>query len=139
VDKLTIAALEATLALCLDEATALRRVPVLRMLSEPVEHLQPRADAIASRLAAAGVPAEAEPSVVVVGGGALPDASIPSRAVVIRHERARALEHALRTGEPPLVGRLAEDALWLDVRTLDPAEDDAAADAVIRAWTQAPA
>jgi L-seryl-tRNA(Ser) seleniumtransferase len=134
VDKLTLAALEATLALYVDRDTALRNIPVLRMLSEKVETLDPRAAELARRLVAGGVPARCATSVVVVGGGSMPDAAIPSRAVLIDGDHARELERELRRGETPLVGRLAEDALWLDVRTIMPDEDALVAELVVAAW-----
>jgi L-seryl-tRNA(Ser) seleniumtransferase len=120
-DKLTLAALEGTIGLYLDPARALREVPVLRMLNEPLEQVRARAE----RLAAA-VDGEVEETVARVGGGALPLAELPSCACAVEQE----LAPALRTGDPPVVGVLRDGRLLLDSRTLTDAEADEAAAAV---------
>jgi L-seryl-tRNA(Ser) seleniumtransferase len=120
-DKLTLAALEGTLGLYLDPARALREVPVLRMLNEPLETVRARAQ----RLAAA-VGGEVEETVGRVGGGALPLAELPSFACAVEEE----LAEPLRAGEPPVVGVLRDGRLLLDCRTLSDAEADEAAAAV---------
>src|SRR4051794_36695217 len=120
-DKLTIAALEGTLALYLDPARALREVPVQRMLREPVEAVRARAE----RLAAA-VGGQVEETVARVGGGALPLAELPSFACAVEER----LAGALRLGEPPVVGVVRDGRLLLDCRTLTDAEADEVAAAV---------
>jgi L-seryl-tRNA(Ser) seleniumtransferase len=120
-DKLTLAALEGTLGLYLDPARALREVPVLRMLNEPLEPVLTRAE----RLAAA-VGGGVEETVARVGGGALPLAELPSYACSVEEE----LAPALRGGEPPVVGVLRDGRLLLDCRTLTDAEAEEAAAAV---------
>jgi L-seryl-tRNA(Ser) seleniumtransferase len=112
-DKLTLAALEGTLALYLDPARAARELPVLRMLGEPAEAVRARA----ARLAEA-VGGEVEETVARVGGGALPLAEIPSFACAVEEE----LAVPLRDGEPPVVGIVRDGRLLLDCRTLDDAE-----------------
>jgi L-seryl-tRNA(Ser) seleniumtransferase len=120
-DKLTLAALEGTLGLYLDPERALREVPVLRMLNEPVETVRERAE----RLAAA-VGGEVEETVGRVGGGALPLAELPSFACAVEES----LAEPLRLGEPPVVGVLRDGRLLLDCRTLTDAEADEVAAAV---------
>jgi L-seryl-tRNA(Ser) seleniumtransferase len=120
-DKLTLAALEGTLALYLDPERAAREVPVLRMLHEPVEVVRARAE----RLAGA-VGGEVEETVARVGGGALPLAELPSFACAVEEELAA----QLRAGEPPVVGVIRDGRLLLDCRTLTDAEADEAAAAV---------
>src|SRR5215211_272372 len=114
-DKLTLAALEGTLGLYLEPERALREVPVLRMLNEPVETVRARAE----RLAAA-VDGEVEETVGRVGGGALPLAELPSVACAVQEELAA----RLREGHPPVVGVLRNGRLLLDCRTLNDAEAD---------------
>src|SRR5215211_798432 len=120
-DKLTLAALEGTLGLYLEPERALREVPVLRMLNEPVETVRARAE----RLAAA-VDGEVEETVGRVGGGALPLAELPSVACAVQEELAA----RLREGHPPVVGVLRDGRLLLDCRTLNDAEADEVAAAV---------
>ena len=112
-DKLTLAALEGTLGLYLDPERALREVPVLRMLNEPLETVRARAD----RLAAA-VDGEVEETVARVGGGALPLAELASYACAVEEP----LAEPLRLGEPPVIGVLRDGRLLLDCRTLTDAE-----------------
>ncbi|MBY0229732.1 MAG: L-seryl-tRNA(Sec) selenium transferase, partial [Gemmataceae bacterium] len=83
-DKMTLAALEATLRLYLNEERALREVPVLRMLGAPLEELERRARMLAEALSAIpGVAASAARDVAYVGGGALPDRSMPTWVVEV--------------------------------------------------------
>jgi L-seryl-tRNA(Ser) seleniumtransferase len=112
-DKLTLAALEGTLALYLDHERARREVPVLRMLDEPVEAVRARAE----RLAAA-VGGEVEETVARVGGGALPLAELESFACAVEEELAA----ALRAGEPPVIAIVRDGRTLLDCRTLTDAE-----------------
>jgi L-seryl-tRNA(Ser) seleniumtransferase len=120
-DKLTLAALEGTLALYAEPERAAREVPVLRMLGEDVASVRARA----ARLAAA-VGGEVEETVARVGGGALPLAEVPSYACAVEE----ALTEPLREGEPPVVGIVRDGRLLLDCRTLTDAEADEAAASV---------
>ena len=132
VDKLTLAALEATLRLYLEPRRALREIPVLAMLTESVDQLETRARSIVSSLTDRGIEAEVMSSVASVGGGAFPTAEIPSRAVVISRDATR-FEEALRKGEPAVIGRIAEGRLMLDLRSVMPHEDGALTTAIVRA------
>jgi L-seryl-tRNA(Ser) seleniumtransferase len=120
-DKLTLAALEATLALYLDPERAAREIPVLRMLGEPLEAIRGRADRLAEL-----ADGEVEPTVGRVGGGALPLAELASFACAVEEELAR----PLREGEPPVVGILRDGRLLLDCRTLTDDEVDEVAAAI---------
>ena len=122
-DKLTLAALEGTLALAIDPSTR-DHVPVLRMLHEPIERVRQRAE----RLAAL-VSGEVEETVARVGGGALPLAEIPSAACAVEE----ALAERLRLGEPPVVALVRDGRTLLDCRTLTDAEVDEVAEAVLAA------
>ncbi|HEU4996701.1 MAG TPA: L-seryl-tRNA(Sec) selenium transferase [Gemmatimonadaceae bacterium] len=120
VDKLTIAALEATLAVYRDPAVALREVPVLAMLARPITELHRRADALNERLGDVATVVDSDAS---VGGGAFPNTRIPSVAIAFGRD-AQDLERRLRLGETAVIGRVSEGCLLLDVRTVQPAEDD---------------
>src|SRR4029453_4691924 len=122
-DKLTLAALEGTLALALDP-TERDAVPVLRMLHEPIEKVRARAERPAGL-----VGGEVEDTVARVGGGALPLAELPSAACAIEE----GLAARLRLREPPVLGIVRDGRLLLDARTLTESEVDEVARAVIRA------
>jgi L-seryl-tRNA(Ser) seleniumtransferase len=135
VDKLTVAALSATLALYFDPAAARQAVPALRMLTLPGDVIDARARAAADALGARGIPAETVPATSQVGGGALPEAGLPSTALALRHPRGAAtLERALRTGAPPVIARIQDERVLLDLRTVPDALDAALVDAVAAAW-----
>lgn len=130
-DKLTLAALDATLAAYSDEAWAAEEIPVVRMLTESYESVATRCRALAERLRstmeAAQVRLEEADVASRVGGGALPQVELPSRALRLRaaHVSAQQLFDDLRTVPAvPVVGRLAQDAVLLDVRTLLPGQED---------------
>ena len=118
-DKLTLAALEGTLALVLDRPA---EVPVLRMLREPDDIVRARAERLA--LATGG---DVEETVARVGGGALPLAELPSWACAVEE----ALAAALRAHEPPVVAVVRDGRTLLDCRTLTDAEADEVAAAVL--------
>jgi L-seryl-tRNA(Ser) seleniumtransferase len=120
-DKLTLAALEGTLALYLDPERALREVPVLRMLAEPPEAIRARADRLAGL-----TDGTVEETVARVGGGALPLAELPSFACAVDE----GLAAPLRQGEPPVVGVVRDGKLLLDCRTLADDELDEVAAAI---------
>jgi L-seryl-tRNA(Ser) seleniumtransferase len=127
VDKLTLAALEATLRLYRDPTRAEASIPVLRMLGEPAASVRARARRLLRLLGAErAVRAEAEVVACVgeVGGGALPLARVPSFALSLRPVRGRVgdLARALRTGSEPVLGRVESNRLLLDLRTVAPRE-----------------
>ena len=136
-DKMTLAALEATLRLYLDPERALASIPTLRMLSEPDDAVRVRAERLADALRSA-VPAgcariEVVPEVARAGGGALPLCDIPTFAASIAFEQgdAQGCEAFLVSKRAvPVIGRIKHEAVLLDARTIG--EDDIAevADAV---------
>jgi L-seryl-tRNA(Ser) seleniumtransferase len=141
VDKVTLAGLEATLRLYRDPERALAEIPTLRMLGASPDALRGRAEALAARLAAAGVTGcGAVPHDGAVGGGTYPDVPLPSWAVALEGPAgAEALALALRRGDPPVVGRIEGERVLLDVRTVDPSEEGALQRCVLAAWGAAPA
>ncbi|MDX6334030.1 MAG: L-seryl-tRNA(Ser) seleniumtransferase [Streptosporangiaceae bacterium] len=123
VDKLTLAALEATLR---GPAT-----PTATALHEPVQGLRDRAARLAADLAGAGLDALAAESDAVVGGGGAPGVRLPSAAVSL----PATLAGSLRKNNPPVAGRVEDGRLLLDLRTVDPADDAALRAAVLAAAT----
>jgi L-seryl-tRNA(Ser) seleniumtransferase len=132
IDKLSLAALEATLRLYLDPARALREIPVLRMLAAGGDELRARADLMSDRVGRASRVIEASGK---VGGGALPllELAGPVCAVDPGALGLDELARRLRAGEPPVVGRAREGWLLLDPRTLTDDQAREAADAVVSA------
>ena len=114
-DKLTLAALEATLRLALDSPD---EIPVLRMLREPLELVRRRAERLAQL-----VGGDVEQTVARAGGGSLPLTELPSFACAIEEELAA----PLRVADPPVIGIVRDGRLLLDCRTLTDAEVDEAA------------
>ena len=117
VDKLTIAALSATLALYRDPATARRRVPVLAMLTAAAGTLSARAGRIAARLRESAIEASVIDTESTVGGGSYPTSVIPSRGLAFPGDAMR-LESRLRGGNPHVVGRVMESRFVIDLRTV---------------------
>ena len=130
VDKLRIAALEATLRPYRDPATVHEHIPVLAMLTAPVSAIRARAERAAETLRTAGIGCEVAATEATVGGGAFPTSRIPSHAVALAGDVDR-LEAALRAAPLPLVARIADGLLLVDFRSLGPAEDDLAVDALV--------
>ena len=130
VDKLTLAALEATLALYRDPAVAVREIPALAMVTTPVESIRARATTIADTLGRAGVRCEVVGSEAAVGGGAFPTARLESAAVALAGD-AGDIERRLRFGAEPVVGRIVDDRVLLDLRSILPSHDEDLAAAVI--------
>jgi L-seryl-tRNA(Ser) seleniumtransferase len=124
IDKLSLAALEATLALLRDPAVARREIPVLAMLSATAAELGRRAGELHDQLMAAGVGAEVVDATARAGGGALPTLELTGPVVAIGADDVGPDELAakLRAAEPPVVGRIANGRLLLDPRTM--ADDD---------------
>ena len=121
-DKITLALLNEVLKLHEDPERLPNALPVLQMLTRPIEALTRRAEQLRSALTEKlpGYDLQCQPSEGQIGSGALPDTRIESRALVIRHDDAakvRRLEQRLRRTQQ-VIGRLRRDALWLDVRSV---------------------
>jgi L-seryl-tRNA(Ser) seleniumtransferase len=127
IDKMTLAALEATLAQYLDLEKAGRDIPTLWMLTQPIAEIQRKADLLASGLRSAGA---AGLSVTLLdefsqtGGGALPTGNLPTRAVAVTHRSVSAgqIEAKLRLGRPAVITRIKEGMVLFDPRTLNDGE-----------------
>jgi L-seryl-tRNA(Ser) seleniumtransferase len=125
-DKMTLAALEATLRLYLNEERALREVPVLRLLGVPLDELRQRAEGLAAALnALGGLEARAVSDIAYVGGGSLPDQAVKTWVVELQAAGLSDAElaHRLRIGTPAVMGRLREGKVVLDVRTVFPHQE----------------
>ncbi|HEY2470841.1 MAG TPA: L-seryl-tRNA(Sec) selenium transferase [Terracidiphilus sp.] len=125
VDKLTYAALEATLFEYL--TGSVETIPLMQMLSTPAGEIEQRCRAIVGILQSGRIHAEVMSVDSVVGGGTAPDAKLPSYAVVVVHAELSAGEllKALRQAEPPIIGRINDEKVILDLRTVSPRFDEA--------------
>lgn len=124
--KLTLAALEATLALYRDPEVALARIPVLRMISSPLAQLAARAQALCSALAdTPGLAVAVEESASKIGGGSYAVEELPTRVLALRpHDGdAAGLALRLRRGTPVVFSRIREGAVLLDPRTVSPDDE----------------
>lgn len=121
-DKVTLAALEATLRLYRDPARALREVPTLRMLTTPVAELRERCRAFAARLLelAELASVEVRDDVAYVGGGSLPDEAVLTAviAVSVSGMSEDTFAARLRSGTPAVVGRIKDGRFLLDLRAV---------------------
>ena len=137
-DKLALAALEATLPLLADPGRAAHDIPALAMLRIGEAELMERAQHLGLALEAAipGLAAKVAKAEGEVGGGALPLRELPGWVVEVRVENRTALElqNAARAGDPPVIGTIRTDAFRLDVRTLSLEELEELPHVLARAW-----
>ena len=125
-DKLTLAAMEATaLAHARGEHGA---IPAARSIDAPIEELRTRAQRLVAALPAGAAQIESGNS--VTGGGSLPGRTIATVLVALRHPRPEVVAEKLRADDPPVIARIENRRLVLDVRTVDPSDDDTLARAL---------
>ena len=125
VDKLTLAALEATLALYRDPADAISAIPTLRMIACAPAALRQRADELARALARRGIRSDVVSADGAVGGGTFPGVALPGWAVALNARYGpRDTDARLRACEPAIVARTVADRVLLDPRTILPDEAD---------------
>ncbi len=128
IDKLTLAALEATLRLYLNPGQAMQEIPVLQMFAADPERQQARCRALLERLLTDDLPAEIslEPDVARVGGGAMPLTELPDWAVVVKPQAQNVgdLAQRLRGFTPAVVARVQNDQLLVNLRAVFENEED---------------
>jgi L-seryl-tRNA(Ser) seleniumtransferase len=124
VDKMSLAALEATLRLYRDEHHALEQIPTLKMIAASPEELKSRAEELATMIRGINgsrpLRVEVRQGSSQVGGGALPAQNLPTYVVAVRSEvfSPNAIERHLRENNPPIIGRIESDYLLMDTRTV---------------------
>ena len=127
VDKMTLAALSATLLIYRDESRARTEIPILRMLSMPRENLKLRAEKVVTQLShlTEFMTCEAVEADSMLGGGSLPTQKLSTWCVALTpndHSVDR-LAAGLRNGEASVIGRVQKDKYFLDMRTVQPSQD----------------
>ena len=122
VDKLTIAALEATLQ-CYARGTARTDIPILRMIAATEAALRERAEAVARELRKQGVDCEIVAGASTIGGGAYPGTELATSLIRLEGNAA-SLETALRGGSPAVIARVAENGVLIDLRTVLPEQEE---------------
>lgn len=134
VDKMTIATLEATLKLYLDEKTALKEIPTLRMISISEEELREKAEKFTEIIKKSDFISEIIEDRAEVGGGSYPSSYLKSIAVKLTHNKKTSteIERLLLLEEIPIITRIKENSIILDMRTLREKEFDLVADSLMK-------
>jgi L-seryl-tRNA(Ser) seleniumtransferase len=127
IDKLTLAALEATLNQYLDRDKAIKEIPTLWMLTQPLSEIERKAVLLSDgikRIGQVGLKVSMQDDTSQSGGGALPMGNFPTKTVCIRHDRmsANQIESSLRLGKPHIITRIKEGMVVFDPRTLNDEE-----------------
>ena len=128
IDKLTLAALESTLRLYRDEENIIKKIPTLRMLTDSYTNIKKRASAIMKKLEPY-LPKDVEIKLADLfsrpGGGAFPALTLPSCCITIKSKKISAtkLEKKLRNSDTPIIGRIEDDWLVIDPRTIQKGEN----------------
>ncbi len=141
IDKLTLAALESTLLLYLNEERATREIPVLRMLTMDIKLLKARGKRLLNKLSRVNskeIQISLKEDISQVGGGALPLQELPTMVLSIKpiSFSVNTLEEKLRTGEPPIISRIQKNELLLDMRTVSDEEIPLLASGIEKALSQ---
>lgn len=139
IDKLSLAALTSTLEAYLQPVQATREIPVLRAILQDEQTVKERAHHLAADIEARfgdKFRVSVRATTAEVGGGSLPDVTLPSHSVRLEpiNFAAHELEQALRRISKPIIGRCADNALWWDPRTLQPGESDQIPDLLAQAF-----
>lgn len=123
-DKIRLAALEGTLT-DLQQGMGAEKIPVLKMLSLTREDLKSRTNEFVQKIFNTGLSVEIQESESAVGGGAGPTADLPTLSIAITHSSRspHEIEIALRTSSPPIIARISDDKVLLDLRTVFPYQE----------------
>jgi len=135
VDKVTLAGLSATLA-HYERGEAERKVPVWRAIAQRPDAIEERARGWLAALGESARGATVRGSSSAIGGGSLPEVTLPTCVIALPSDSPDRLAARLRQGDPPVVGRIEHGAVVLDPRTVGPAEDEALLATVREALSQ---
>lgn len=132
-DKMTLAALESTFRIYRDRKQALKEIPVLSMITRPLEEIREKAETLISRLGHLSAAFSVKPEIGRIGGGSAPMLDLKTYAVAVHPQNMSAdeLESALRSWKTPVIARISEGDVLLDMRTVSDEELDIVASALI--------
>lgn len=130
IDKMTLAALEATLMLYLDEEEAIKKIPTLRMILEDAILIKKRAVKIYKKLKKQGIEATVKENLSMPGGGSLPESPVKTYVVALKVETPQEFTRKLRKTDPPVVARIKDDYVLFDARTIQDREVSLLVDAI---------
>jgi L-seryl-tRNA(Ser) seleniumtransferase len=139
IDKLSLAALAATLRLYLPPHDPFRKVPVLRMMTEPIDNVGRRSRRLIAHLKSAGIAGcSIVDGVSFAGGGSLPTNEIPTKLIRLEHQTYAPgqIAERLRQGRPAVIGRISDGAFVIDMRTVRPHETKDLTDAIVAALVE---
>lgn len=135
VDKMTLAALEASLRLYLNEEEAIEKIPTLRMILENPDSIRKRATKILRAFKKQGINAEMKEDISMPGGGSLPEFGVKTYAVAVKPpDSAQSFVKKLRQTQPPVIARVRDDLVIFDARTVQEKEIQMLANAVKQAF-----
>lgn len=137
IDKLTLAALESTLRLYRDDKDVIKKIPTLRMLTEPYANIKRRASALLKNLKpviSKNVEIKLADLFSRPGGGAFPSLTLPSCCITIKSKKISAdeLEKKLRSNDTPIIGRIEDNCFVIDPRTIQKGGEKIICDALIK-------
>ncbi|MBP9510688.1 MAG: L-seryl-tRNA(Sec) selenium transferase [Fusobacteriaceae bacterium] len=132
-DKISIAALEVTFKYYLDEREAIKNIPTLKMILENPQIVKERAEKLYSYLEKTGVKVTVIPTEAKIGGGSMPEETVPSYGVAFEGN-ANYLEEKFRKNILPIIGRIYEDRFVIDMKTLSNEEIEVVADHIKRLY-----
>ena len=123
-DKITLAVLEATLKIYEDPDSLSENIPILKIMTRPVAELEQAAQRLKSAFSA-NYTCDIARAEAQIGSGALPDKTLPSLALRLRHSSmsAKDISAKLRALPVPVVGRIKDDCVWLDLRCAEPVDE----------------
>jgi len=132
VDKLTYAALEATLLAYVKGEH--NKIPAVRMMRMTKQEIGKRAEEMATRIRSEKLSVEIVDGMSLIGGGAAPSATLPTCLVAVTHRDLSAdeLMARLRSSDPPIIARVEDRRVLLDLRTVFPEQDEAVSSALSR-------
>lgn len=135
IDKFTIAALESTLRLYIEEDIAINKIPTLKMLTATQEELNKKAEKLLSKInqeKSKELTTEIVDDYSQVGGGSMPLEQLPTKCIMIYSDKisVSSLEKGLRSFSTPIVTRIFKDRLYIDLRTVDEKEFDTVAEGI---------